>query len=236
MIIKPTCSKNYVCIPNVLLNDNRLSIEARGMIAHLLSKPKNWNPRPKLLAKELSVGRKSLDRMLSEAMEAGYMARSADQTHRDDGSWGAYDYVVGMPDDVAAAIENLGVAFSAQRPETHALDARPLQERTNHKVQTQKSKIEKNLLSKGSPPSTSHLQACQDEYSDVSDMGKAAQAQGCKFVFEGSKPLNAWIEYRRAQRIPPPPLDQVMINGKRRRGAWLPQLYPPRCRNREPTT
>jgi hypothetical protein len=93
MIIRPVCSDKYVSIPNAILNDKRLSIDTRGMVAYILSKPQNWDIRPVPLANALSregdtpVRRKRLNRMFNEAMAAGYMARSAEQTHRDDGSW-----------------------------------------------------------------------------------------------------------------------------------------------------
>jgi hypothetical protein len=230
MIIRPVCSDKYVSIPNAVLNDDRLSIDARGMVAYILSKPTSWDIRPGPLAKALSrkgstpVGRKRLNRLFREAMDAGYMARSTEQTHRDDGSWGPYAYVVGMPADVQEAVAKSGVAFSPQRPEAHAPQARARNAHANHKVQNQKSQIDRN------PPLTppakeARPQACQDQYSDY---GRAALAQGCKFAWEGSKPYKAWIEHRRAEGLSLlPPTDMAMIGGKQRKGAWFPRLYPP---------
>src|SRR5690349_11403413 len=80
MIIRPHCTSRYVVLPNSLLTDCRLTIETRGMLALLLSKPRNWQLRPRPLMKELSregeigVGRTRLQRMLDEAMAAGYIA------------------------------------------------------------------------------------------------------------------------------------------------------------------
>jgi hypothetical protein len=84
--------------------------------------------------------------MFEEAMDAGYMARSAEQTHRDDGSWGSYDYVVGMPEDVEKAIAKSRVAFSPQRPGAHARQACALKEAANHKEKSQKSLSLENPL------------------------------------------------------------------------------------------
>jgi hypothetical protein len=82
--------------------------------------------------------------MFEEAMDAGYMARSAEQTHRDDGSWGSYDYVVGMPEDVEKAVAKSRVAFSPQRPGAHTRQACALKEAANHKEESQKSQSLEN--------------------------------------------------------------------------------------------
>jgi hypothetical protein len=235
MIIRPVCRERFVSIPNAILNDERLAIDTRGMVAYILSKPPRWDIRPGPLARALSrkgstpVGRKRLKRMFEEAMDAGYMARSAEQTHRDDGSWGSYDYVVGMPEDVEKAVAKSRVAFSPQRPGAHTRQACALKEAANHKEKSQKS------LSLENPPLTpppKARQACRDEYSDH---GKAARAQGCKFAWVDSKPYAAWIEYRQSIGIPLyPPTDEAVIGGKLRKGSWFPQLYPPGHRARPP--
>jgi hypothetical protein len=230
LIIRPVCAKNFSKIPNAIFNDTRLSIDTRGMIAFLLSKPPSWNIRPWPLAKALSragdkpVGRKKLARMMNEASEAGYMMRSQEQTHYGDGSWGPYDYVVGMPDDVAEAVAMSGGAFSPQRPGAHARRAYAPKEHSNHKRKNHK------LLTDTNPPLTPPArpdccESCHDEYSEY---GKAALAAGCKFAYEGSEPFDAWIEHRRANGMALlPPIDVAVIDGERRTGAWFPQLYPP---------
>jgi hypothetical protein len=122
MIIRPVCRDRFVSIPNAILNDERLAIDTRGKVAYILSKPPRWDIRPGPLARALSrkgstpVGRKRLKRMFEEAMDAGYMARSAEQTHRDDGSWGSYDYVVGMPEDVEKAVAKPVLHFRRNAP------------------------------------------------------------------------------------------------------------------------
>ncbi len=57
MIIKPACSREYVSVPNAVVTDRRLSIETRGMVAYLLSRPRDWQIRPMPLAKALSSER-----------------------------------------------------------------------------------------------------------------------------------------------------------------------------------
>lgn len=129
MIIRPACKREYTALPNSIFNDRRLSADTRAMIALVLSKPRGWELRPIPLSKALSrtgdkpVGRKRLNRMFSEAMMAGYMARSKEQEHQADGTWGRFIYYCGTPDDVASAIEKDGVAILPQCPEAHAAEA-----------------------------------------------------------------------------------------------------------------
>jgi hypothetical protein len=94
MIIRPVCSREFVSLPNVILNDERLSIEARGMIAYLLSKPPRWQIKTASLARALSkkdhpLGRTKLTRMLQEAIAAGYLARSSEQERKANGDFAA---------------------------------------------------------------------------------------------------------------------------------------------------
>ena len=141
MIIRPVVSREYTALPNSILQDARLSADTRAMVALLLSKPKGWELRPRPLAKLLSrkggkpIGRKRLTRMFREAAAAGYMARSEEQSHQDDGSFGRYVYFVGLPDDVAEAIETTGVAILPQFPNAHTPDAHTPQGTTIHKEQ-----------------------------------------------------------------------------------------------------
>lgn len=150
MIIRPVCRKEYVALPNALFNDRRLSADTRAMIALLLSKPRGWELRPFALAKLLSrqngrpVGRTRLNRLFEEATEGGYMARSADQAHNEDGTWGKYEYFVGMPDDVLRAIQQAGVAIAPQPCDRHADEPHTANDYTNHKEQTLKSTDLKN--------------------------------------------------------------------------------------------
>jgi hypothetical protein len=229
VIIRPACPKSFTRIPNAVLNDTRLSIEARFLIVYLLSKPPTWNLRPVPLARALSsedtrVGRKRLNGMIREAIDAGYIARSTEQTHLRNGSWGSYEYIVGMPDDVQTVVTKSGEKFLPQHPAAPAPEGRAPKGTVNHKVLSQKSQIDNNPPLAHHSPGESWLH-CEGEYRD---MGQRALAQGCRFVWEGSRPFKQWATYRRAcGHNLPPPVDTVVINGARRRGAWFPSLYPP---------
>ena len=138
MVIRPVVRREFVALPNAILNDRRLSADTRAMLAYILSKPRTWEVRPRALAKALSgpipLGQKRLARMFHEASAAGYMIRSKTQEHKDDGSFGRYAYYIGMPEDIAHAakvtkehgittVNELGVSFLPQRPEAYTPEA-----------------------------------------------------------------------------------------------------------------
>jgi hypothetical protein len=224
MIIKPACEREYVALPNASVNDKRLSAEARGMIHHLMAKPSSWEVRLKVFRVELSVGSKKLKRMLREAEDAGYIWRSPKQRHHPDGSWGEFEYVVGMPDDVAKEVAERGVADSPQRPEAQAPEASAPKGHAN-KVLNQSQKTKKDKNPPLAPRERTTLPTASEE--NISDYERAARASGCKFVLAGSKPYIAWCEYRRASNLPMPVLVRAQFNGQMRCGVWFETLYPP---------
>jgi hypothetical protein len=237
MIIRPVCSREFVALPNIILNDDENSIETRGMIAWCLSKPKSWQIRPKAMARALSkegkpLGHTKLKRMLQEAMASGYLARSAEQTHKANGDFESYVYVIGMPEDVAAAVAQSAVTFLAHDRFAHTQNARTQNARTQNgprrekrqKEETQNLKINDDDKYHPLPlpaPAEAPL-AADDGYTAF---GRNALAHGMQFVFENSQPFFAWLEVRGQDGMPL--IDVVLIQGKRRRGVWLPSLYPP---------
>jgi hypothetical protein len=56
----------------------------------------------------------------------------------------------------------------------------------------------------------------------LTDFGRAARAQNCSFVYEGSKPYVAWQRFRGDDAMPP--IDEVIEHGVRRRGVWIESL------------
>src|SRR4051794_9053866 len=75
----------YTQIVNRVLTDDRLSWEARGMLAYLLSKPDDWQVRFSDLRRQGGRGRDSTQRILKELAAAGYRVRVC--RHLADGRW-----------------------------------------------------------------------------------------------------------------------------------------------------
>lgn len=68
--------KNFTVISNATLADSRLSWEARGLLAYLISKPDHWVINIKHLAKESpSASKQRLYRILNELENYGYLTQ-----------------------------------------------------------------------------------------------------------------------------------------------------------------
>lgn len=91
MIIRALARRTYTVISNVPLNDDRLSWEARGLLAWLLSKPDSWRVIVAAIKNCGPAGRDKIDRILSELEENGYIFRK--QRHGEDGRF-TYDVTV----------------------------------------------------------------------------------------------------------------------------------------------
>ncbi len=79
--------------PKRCLRGSRLSVEAKGVLGHLLSRPHKWHVRLDHVGRTLLVGRKKLQRIFRELIAAGYVTREA-QRIVDGHRFGEIDYVV----------------------------------------------------------------------------------------------------------------------------------------------
>jgi len=77
--------KPYVLILRAALQDNRLSFEARGLMAYLLSKPDNWEISPKELQDAGACGRERVYRILNELIKFGYLKRDKQPHVKEEG-------------------------------------------------------------------------------------------------------------------------------------------------------
>ncbi len=91
MIVRVRKRSRYAIISNVPLNDERLSWEARGLLAWLLSKPDDWKVNLEAIIRCGLAGRDKVTRMFSELSNVGYLVRI--KVRRDDGRFG-WDSVV----------------------------------------------------------------------------------------------------------------------------------------------
>jgi hypothetical protein len=92
MIIRRHHDRHFTIVPNSLFEDSRLSIEAKGTLAYLLSRPHNWTVRLGHVAKTLDVGRDKMQRIFNELIVARYVLR--DQPRGNNQQWGVIEYVV----------------------------------------------------------------------------------------------------------------------------------------------
>jgi hypothetical protein len=56
----------FTIVPNAILLDDRLSIEAKVVLGYLLSRPRSWQVRLGHVGRTLRIGRKKLQRIFRE--------------------------------------------------------------------------------------------------------------------------------------------------------------------------
>lgn len=105
-IFKAKVESHYAQIPNSTLQDNRLSFEARGLLAMLLSMPDDWEVTRQWICNQTSAGRDKVQRMINELVSVGYIRKSQ---QRINGRFSANDmFVFATPED-AIPVDGLPV-------------------------------------------------------------------------------------------------------------------------------
>lgn len=75
-------SKNpYTQIQNIILQDNRLTLKARGLFVYMWSLPDDWNFTEESLAKKLVEGRKAVRSAIQELIQFGYLYREQEKSN-----------------------------------------------------------------------------------------------------------------------------------------------------------
>jgi len=82
----------YAVIPNELLNNENISLKAKGLFAFIQSKPDNWNFSKERIAKQLKEGVASIKAAFKELKEFGYLQTSP--TKDSEGKFIGYDYIL----------------------------------------------------------------------------------------------------------------------------------------------
>ncbi len=105
-IIRREHRAHFTIVPNAMFLDKRLSIEAKGVLGFLLSRPHNWQVRLDHVGRTLRIGRKKLQRIFRELIGAGYVTREQ-QRILDDQRFGEMDYVVrDVPESLSHPVDN----------------------------------------------------------------------------------------------------------------------------------
>lgn len=71
----------YVVLPNGAVNDARLSLRARGLLAYMLAKPPNWSFNAERISRETVEGRDAIRAATRELVRCGYYRATKVQTH-----------------------------------------------------------------------------------------------------------------------------------------------------------
>jgi len=133
MIIRRRRTRNFTVVPNELWQDERLSLEARGMQAYLLSLPDDWEVRIAHLMKWAKVGRDKARRIISELVEAGWIVREQSRDPKTNAFTGvsyivrdeSSDESVSEPEPENPAPENPAVLLKKQTTKTSPIGDAP---------------------------------------------------------------------------------------------------------------
>jgi hypothetical protein len=209
MKIRRECNAAFVIVPNAVYDDERISIEAKGLLGYLLSRPDNWMVRHKQLQGVLRIGRERLERSIRELIAAGYIDREDEQPRDNENRFTSYDYVVrNVP--------------TTREP----LSGFPLRGSRCRKPDNGNKKENRNTDSNKTPSQLSPADAPQEvAEQELTEFGRQASQHGLRFVYEDSKPFEAWRSFRGDDGLPL--ADVVTDRGVPRRGVWLPSLFPP---------
>ena len=93
-IIRVKKDKNnpYLIMNKTGLNDNRLSLRAKGLLCYLLSKPDNWYINTKEISSNSSNGIRSVLSTINELVKFGYMYKH--RFRSGNGAFHSYNYLV----------------------------------------------------------------------------------------------------------------------------------------------
>lgn len=91
-VIRRGPKRDFTVLPNATLNDARLSWEALGMLAYLVSKPADWQVRVADLTRRPLSGRDRTYRILEELARNGYLERRQLKDAR--GRFTGWEYLV----------------------------------------------------------------------------------------------------------------------------------------------
>lgn len=88
-IRKDELTSHYACIPNDTLRDHRLSPEALGVLAFLLSMPEDWIVRAAQIRRKFNIGKVVQQRIFRGLERAGYLVKEdeKDKARTSDGRW-----------------------------------------------------------------------------------------------------------------------------------------------------
>ena len=119
---------HFAQIPNDWLRDDRLSLEARGLLAQIMSHRPGWNLSIRSISSQNRIGKEKVRRIIDELMALEYLERSDKQGKDEKGRMTSYDYITRDPLPRTAE-PRTGKPLTADRPtkKTKPIEEHPQQ-------------------------------------------------------------------------------------------------------------
>ncbi|MDN6401020.1 MAG: hypothetical protein L0K01_11310 [Brachybacterium sp.] len=107
---------HFTQAPNRWVRDGRLSLKARGLLVPLLAHREGWRVSAASLAAVNPEGKDAIRAALLELSRHGYLVRSDEQPHAEDGTFSSYDYELADPWADQPQAENPPTVSPAETP------------------------------------------------------------------------------------------------------------------------
>jgi hypothetical protein len=88
---------HYTQIPNDWVRDSRISLKAIGLLAQIMSHKPGWNLSLRSIARINETGVGTIKSAVEELEQFGYLVRSKDQLHNEDGTFADYLWTTADP-------------------------------------------------------------------------------------------------------------------------------------------
>jgi hypothetical protein len=88
---------HYTQIPNDWVRDSRISLKAIGLLAQIMSHKPGWNMSIRSMARNNDTGVGTIKSAIQELEQFGYLARSKEQLHNEDGTFADYVWTTADP-------------------------------------------------------------------------------------------------------------------------------------------
>lgn len=159
-IIRNKRKDNFSIINNDVLNDERLSFKARGLLVYMLSKPDDWQFYTSELQKHSEKdGRRSIESALKEIQDAGYLKK--EQGHKSDGSFDKVNWLLVDKPTFSPQAQNVQ-AQNVQAQNVQAQNVQLLNTNNTNTNNTNTDNTKNNTSSKLDEPNSKTSQLKED--------------------------------------------------------------------------
>ncbi|WP_267422684.1 helix-turn-helix domain-containing protein [Methylobacterium sp. GC_Met_2] len=117
-IIRRRHTKNFTVIGNEVFSDERLELDALGLLCYLRSRPHDWNISTEHLRRRFGCGPEKMQRLMRELIAVGWIQRH-ELPRGPRGIYGGFEYVVLDEPDLASDDQNAAetqVSREAEKP------------------------------------------------------------------------------------------------------------------------
>lgn len=102
--MKNLIKRNFTQIPNDLINDNKISRDARFLFVYLCSKPDDWKFHTSVIEKDMGFSKDTRIKYMKELMNFGWI--TMEQKKTDKGAFGQMEIVLNPFPKISDAVKN----------------------------------------------------------------------------------------------------------------------------------